>query len=40
MGVAGDRKKSVTASVAMVHSIPELIVSQEVKIQSFNCVEL
>ncbi|BFZ13002.1 hypothetical protein BsWGS_16041 [Bradybaena similaris] len=29
MGVAGDRKKSVTASVAMVHSIPELIVSQE-----------
>ncbi|XP_059160742.1 RNA polymerase II subunit A C-terminal domain phosphatase-like [Physella acuta] len=28
-GVAGDRKKSVSASVAMVHSIPELIVSQE-----------
>ncbi|CAG5130924.1 unnamed protein product [Candidula unifasciata] len=29
MGVAGDRNKSVTASVAMVHSIPELIISQE-----------
>uniref|UniRef100_A0A2C9K6W6 RNA polymerase II subunit A C-terminal domain phosphatase n=1 Tax=Biomphalaria glabrata TaxID=6526 RepID=A0A2C9K6W6_BIOGL len=28
-GLAGDRKKSVAASVAMVHSIPELIVSQE-----------
>ncbi|KAH9488064.1 RNA polymerase II [Bulinus truncatus] len=28
-GSAGDRKESVSASVAMVHSIPELIVSQE-----------
>ncbi|GAB1606406.1 RNA polymerase II subunit A C-terminal domain phosphatase-like [Argonauta hians] len=29
MGVSGDRKESVTATVAMVHSIPELIVSEE-----------
>ncbi|KAL8601091.1 hypothetical protein ACOMHN_040792 [Nucella lapillus] len=28
-GVAGDRKEKVTASVAMVHNIPELIISQE-----------
>ena len=27
---AGDRKEDVSASVAMVHSIPELIVSEEV----------
>ncbi|CAL1528051.1 unnamed protein product [Lymnaea stagnalis] len=32
-GVAGDRKESVSASVAMVHSIPELIVSQEVTLE-------
>ena len=28
---AGNRKEDVTASVAMVHSIPELIVSEQVK---------
>jgi len=30
MGQAGDRKEPVSASVAMIHSIPELIVSEEV----------
>ncbi|RUS84178.1 hypothetical protein EGW08_008065, partial [Elysia chlorotica] len=29
LGLPGDRKTSISASVAMVHSIPELIVSQE-----------
>ncbi|CAI9719936.1 RNA polymerase II subunit A C-terminal domain phosphatase-like [Octopus vulgaris] len=29
MGVSGDRKETVSATVAMVHSIPELIVSEE-----------
>ena len=29
---AGNRKEDVSASVAMVHSIPELIVSEEVMI--------
>ena len=30
MGRPGDRKAPVKASVAMVHSVPELIVSEEV----------
>lgn len=34
LGMAGERKEPVSASVAMVHCIPELIVSEEVCIQS------
>ncbi|CAG2197823.1 CTDP1 [Mytilus edulis] len=30
-GMAGERKEPVTATVAMVHSIPELIISEEQK---------
>ena len=30
-GLAGDRKTDTSASVAMVHSIPELIVSSSVR---------
>lgn len=30
-GLAGKRNKPATASVAMVHSIPELIVSESVR---------
>ncbi|XP_071091699.1 RNA polymerase II subunit A C-terminal domain phosphatase-like [Haliotis cracherodii] len=29
LGLAGERKETVTASVAMVHSIPELIISEQ-----------
>ncbi|XP_067651829.1 RNA polymerase II subunit A C-terminal domain phosphatase-like [Haliotis asinina] len=29
LGMAGERKETVTASVAMVHSIPELIISEQ-----------
>ncbi|ESO87837.1 hypothetical protein LOTGIDRAFT_179207 [Lottia gigantea] len=33
LGLAGDRKEPVQASVAMVHCIPELIVSEEVALE-------
>ncbi|KAK6185364.1 hypothetical protein SNE40_007614 [Patella caerulea] len=33
LGLAGDRKEPVEASVAMVHCIPELIVSEEVALE-------
>ena len=34
---AGNRKEDVSASVAMVHSIPELIVSEEVCLIYTQC---
>ena len=33
LGVAGDRKDSTSASVAMVHSVPELIVSEKASLK-------
>ncbi len=30
-GMPGDRRGNVSASVAMVHSVPELIVSEQVR---------
>jgi len=33
--VSGDRKEGTSASVAMVHSIPELIVSEQVSCVGF-----
>ena len=38
--VSGDRKEGTSASVAMVHSIPELIVSEQVCVGFFLFIYL